>query len=1463
MALSLVDKAKQYFTSKSQDNEGWFRQGKFTPLQQIGSQINYQKQVSPINRALYTGLETASRPVVNSLANIGALGTTGLGSLQMAMNRPQAAQKSFNTALNLRNFAGTQGSFDQGTGWNTVKKGGIDAVQTALTGKGLKYVNPANLGISGFLGGTMSKLGGGDFATGAGRAMGTVPSIMGAVGVSNPLLAKIMPAKASPLVSRVTGGFLNVAQGVGINASQGTPNTPASMGLDLLTGIAGGRNQFNMGTNFSMSKNTMDEIIQAEDMLLHPERYLEQTISVNKKNANAIKKVQIKKIQEEAARIIDQISAKHLPNDILEKTAGNVKAQIKALIDLNSENKLTNVNYLTDKSQPIKTGGDRTIKIKTVVNSDQNLLNNQQGRPDTVEPVVSSSPKIKLSPQQPEQPKIKITVGQTNQTSSGNLPQDIIPQTKLSDIENKVYGSETKLGDTGNKENLGFIGNKLRSAEIKANEVVSNGLTSQNKVVRGVATLFQDLFGGAGKSQEQLSQKSQFRGGTDYATKIAGDTQNYVYNLLNNDTKSLERVHSVLDPEISKIKIDEGSLTANEKEALKMVREVSDFINDTNHRLGFISDELWQKNRGGKYLARAYETFDYPPEVADFIKNKSLKFDLNPFKKRTEMTDWKKENAITDPAYLIGKRLQQTLFNSEVKKYTDWAMKSGLISDTQKAGYVQLSDSKAYGEAAGKWIRKDALEDIKGFFVSNDIGQKAYDILNWYDRNPLRRGQKMLKTVFNPAVRLGNRTGNYVFAWLNGINPVTFAKNKSWAKNAINSNDPIYRYAIQNGITGSDITKADITRISAELKRGVNDINTLQKINAWAKESYGRVDDVSKVAAFKTWLDRGVSPQEALNRTRRGFQDYNMVGMLYDLGAKIPILGNPFVRFASESIRITKNAAVDHPFRLVATLGAWKLFTDVMSRMSGEDEKDRKTRESRVGASHLPFTNISTNVQTPYGEINASRLLGFSSTFTPEDTGKLGSLGTDISKYAPFQNPLDARNYTNDPIIGPVISLAIDKDFRGKSIADPKQNKYTGSLLTPGEQNLNRLGYAARSYLPPSFTDLYNIGASVQGKENVYGQVKTPLQSILRTYPGIKIEQFGPKEAEATRQRNADYNAYELDYIQKQINAVKKQQAEGKITPQQAQKRIDSLNREKITSQSDGERTFETSPEAPKDIMERISLATKATVTNPTNALKVIQAIFTEEKMRKLSGDTLIFERETNLNKTKEKGDAVDHIIPLSLGGDNSDKNKRYISAEANQEKAKLETSLARKLANNEITGKEARKQIKNFMDKYSADFTPTTSTEATSETTTESTGKIYKITNKETGKDTEIDLTFPEYPKLTGLTEADKALKSSYYSALSKIKTNATKLYNDGQLKAEEYNDILTKVSTSKSKSGSGKTKSKGGKITIAKTPEAKVIKIKLPTIKLPQNTLKSNIKVKKPSIAQLKKRRTIKIKV
>jgi len=1027
-------------------------------------------------------------------------------------------------------------------------------------------------------------------------------------------------------------------------------------------------------------------------------------------------------------------------------------------------------SQLTDIwNQANKVGGGVKIQVDPVRN--KNLPDTSLGTPS-----FAKNSTIEYSSKTDQ----NILQNQPKDSHSSFSSKPIIPQgtdkiTSLEDIENIVYGSKTGADITGTK-----IGNApLRKIENLASNTISKALTSPNKYVRTMASAMQDLIGGAGKSQAQVRARAQYRGGVDYATKVASDTQNYIYKLLNNDNKSLERVHAVLDPDISKSKVDTNTLTVQEKEAVEVLKKVSDLINDTNYANGFITKSQWLKNRGGKYIARAYEPFDYPPEVADFVRDKSIRFDLNPFKQRGEVTDWKVENSIKDPAYLMSKRLQQTLFNTEIKKYTSWARGVGLISDVQKPGFVQLSDSKAYGDVAGKWIRKDALEDVRGFFFTNDIGQKAYDVLNWYDRNPVRKAQKSLKTVFNPAVRLGNKTGNYVFAWLNGINPVTFSKNKSWAELAIKNNDPLYRYAIKNGIMGTDVTKADIAKISAELKRGVTDKNIIQKIDSVAKESYGRVDDTSKLAALKTWIDRGFSEEEALNRTMRGFQDYNMVGMLYDIGAKIPVLGNPFVRFSSESIRIAKNAVIDHPIRAVSTIAAWKIFTDVMSRISGETDEERTIREKRVGAAHVPFTNISMNVQTPWGEVNASRLIGFSTTFTPEDSSL-----PDVSKYAPIQNPLDVRSYGSDPLIGPLISIATDKDFRGKSIADPNQNKYQGSLLTDSERNKNRLGYLARSYAPPTITDIYNIGSAFQGQPNVYGQVKTPTQAILRTYPGVKVEQFGSEQVKSYKEREKKYNEYLLKSIDSKIRSIQKDIDSGTLDPIVGRKRIEALQKQKITEVSTSIRRFEESPEAPKTIPEKVKLAAQGIGADPLNTIK---AIFTEERMRKISGNALILEREESLNKTPSEDDAVDHIIPLSLGGDNSKSNLRYISKEANREKAKLETKLARQLANKEITKSEARKQIKEWVDTYesgstytSADTSTDTEKSSTSESTPTYEGGYIEYTVGESKKKVKKTISMP---KLTSNNELNKKIISDYKSDLTDYENYIMYQYERGAI--------------------------------------------------------------------------------
>ena len=153
-------------------------------------------------------------------------------------------------------------------GAGTLVKGGLSALQTALTASGLKYITPAKLATTGLIGGGFSKAMGGDFSTGAGQAMGSLPQILGFVEASNPILAKYLP-KNSQIPDRVIGAGGNVIQGIGMDLARGTPTTPLGIGIDLVTGAMGGSSQFNTpnvkGLNpdvFVSDKNILNEAKQ-------------------------------------------------------------------------------------------------------------------------------------------------------------------------------------------------------------------------------------------------------------------------------------------------------------------------------------------------------------------------------------------------------------------------------------------------------------------------------------------------------------------------------------------------------------------------------------------------------------------------------------------------------------------------------------------------------------------------------------------------------------------------------------------------------------------------------------------------------------------------------------------------------------------------------------------------------------------------------------------------------------------------------------------------------------------------------------------------------------------------------------------------------------------------------------------------------------------------------------------------
>lgn len=757
--------------------------------------------------------------------------------------------------------------------------------------------------------------------------------------------------------------------------------------------------------------------------------------------------------------------------------------------------------------------------------------------------------------------------------------ETMLSKNTIGGIEKLLYGSETSntANFGGNKEGAGFFSNKVRALQENASSVVGDWTTSNSGVLRNFARVLQGFSGGLGKTSEDVTRKGKYDGGIAYSAQIAADTQQHVYDLVGKDYSSLEKIHAVLDPDLAKEKVDFDSLNDKEKEAVGVLRTMSDYINDTNYKNGFISEENWLKNRGGKYIARGYEKYEYPEEVSSLLKRANGKLELDPFRKRGEIEDWKKEDAVRDPAYLVAKRLQQTLFNDTVVKMSNELVKNkNYVSDVEKSGFVKVSDHKAYGELAGKYIRKDMMDDIKGFFFTHEAAQKMYDVLNWYDRNPLRTAQKKLLTVFNPAVQLGNKTGNYVFAWLNGINPITFTKNKAWAGQAIKNKDELVRLMTKEGLLGTDITKADIVKMAVELQASVkadgkvkNKDNVIKKINESVTSHYTKTDDVAKIAAMKTWLDRGFTWEEAAKRVYSGFQNYRTVGWLYDVGAKVPVLGNPFVRFKADLGRILKNAAVDHPFRLAMTLGAWSMFTKGMSAMSGETEEDKETRESRIGASRIPFTDISLEVQTPWGALNAGRLIGPQAFNQPGDNSVTG----DISDFGPIAFP-KVSNKTgnlygfNDPVLGPVASLLTDTDFRGKPISDPNSNKYTGSLATSEQKAENRLKYLGESFSPPGTDDIGRLTKSINGETDYYGRTFTPKQAIARLF-GLKVEEYGPEQAREQREKDISYKINAVDSVQKDISTIYNQLSDGKIDEKAAieqvtakQEQLDKLKTE-------------------------------------------------------------------------------------------------------------------------------------------------------------------------------------------------------------------------------------------------------------------------------------------------------------
>lgn len=128
------------------------------------------------------------------------------------------------------------------------------------------------------------------------------------------------------------------------------------------------------------------------------------------------------------------------------------------------------------------------------------------------------------------------------------------------------------------------------------------------------------------------------------------------------------------------------------------------------------------------------------------------------------------------------------------------------------------------------------------------------------------------------------------------------------------------------------------------------------------------------------------------------------------------------------------------------------------------------------------------------------------------------------------------------------------------------------------------------------------------------------------------------------------------------------------------------------------EGTYTKSSDAPKDIFSTIGVYGKGVVKDPENTLK---ALFTEERLRKVVGDTAVLERKDFLGLLDEgdKSTQIDHKIALALGGDNSPSNLQVLSNDDNKVKGQLEVYLQKEVEAGRMTKKRAQEIDRKWKD--------------------------------------------------------------------------------------------------------------------------------------------------------------------
>lgn len=766
------------------------------------------------------------------------------------------------------------------------------------------------------------------------------------------------------------------------------------------------------------------------------------------------------------------------------------------------------------------------------------------------------------------------------------------------------------------------LGNSARKKTLES-------IQSNNRFAASTGRVAASLIGNLAKSDILQEQRALRTGSQTDANNEIAMLSKGLNGMIGFDEKALMRVHSLLDPEAfreNKSAVTSPSdLSLNELRLYNTLRDINDFMHEWHYQNGFIDTPTYEKHKG-KYFARMYEEIERKQfsDLSEAIDKMPSGADFRMFKERKDFSEVEL-TLMNDPIYITSRRIATMLHNKATiefcnamandPSYVTVYKSEDELPKNNKKGFKKLESNgggKRYGELTNKYVPLALYEELRGTTFANQFIAKSYDALRMYDSFAIRQFLKKTKTIYNPTTRLGNITSNFAFAWLAGVDPFTMIKNRTRAKDSLDSYDEWAKDLAIAGILGTDIITADMLQKKKEVEKSENAVRQFvsekygnfedqfldflnkkgvskegiqkakakrilvdtkrKELNKYMLDSYGRTDDVAKISLYRSLVeDYGKTREEAVEIVSQSMQNYATVGKAYQFFSKMPVIGNPFVKFSSDLVRIVSNGFANRPLYMASFLGMMWATARLFSELSGEPEDEREAREARAFIPKIPlgFTDIPLTWKVGKYEVNAAR---FISPYYVYDAGYRSNTIAELTKFAPIQLSYDnnigwASDYKptlSDPLLAPAIQIAMDRDFRGMPIADPFGSKYTNETVTESEARWNRINYLGHSYISPLWGYTANLIAAAKGEGDLYGRRRDLGSAILNSV--IKVQEMTSEDVQNSVENemkyiDSEYKQIKTDVTSRRNNDIERIQdiMESNATESQKQKQIDNI----------------------------------------------------------------------------------------------------------------------------------------------------------------------------------------------------------------------------------------------------------------------------------------------------------------